>query len=111
MIRFMRYRDHGNKSHGAKCERCEHEEVVRQGLSYSPAQMASLTERGMPVNSMNTAVGFFDGEQNPSFDVSIDRQRGVDICDVWENHMQIRQKARAAAKARNAQKKSSTNAK
>lgn len=107
----MRYRDHGNKGHGAKCERCEHEEVVRQGLAYSPAQMAALTERGMPVNSMNTAVGYFEGEENPSFDLSIDRQTRVDICDVWETHMNIIQKARAAAKARNVRKKSSTNTK
>lgn len=107
MSRFDKYRNHGQIGRGYTYKKCENEQVVREGLAYSPADMARLTERGMPVNSINTGKAFFDGEENPSFDVSIDRSRHVDICDVWENHMQIRDKARAAAKARKLKNKSS----
>ncbi len=94
------YREYGRKGHLALCERCENEAVVREGLSYSPADMARLTERGMPVNSLNTGQAIIEGEENPSFDVTMDRQRHVDICDLWEDHMNIRDKARKAAQAK-----------
>ena len=103
--RFQIFRDHG-KVRGALCEKCEHEEVVRQGLSYSPADMARLTERGMPVNAINTGVAYIDGEENPSFDVTSDRQRHVDVCDLWEQHMNLRDKARKAARAKKINSKS-----
>ena len=96
MNRFRRYINHGHRhvDHGTG------EIVVRAGLAYSPADMAKLTERGMPVNSLNTGQVFLDGEENPSFSVTSDRQRFVDVCDLWEEHMCIRDKARAANKAR-----------
>ena len=100
MKRFNKYREHGRKGHLALCEKCENEPVVREGLAYSPADMARLTERGMPVNSLNSGQAIIEGEENPSFDVTIDRQRHVDICDLWENHMNIRDKARKAAQAK-----------
>ena len=74
--------------------------VVRSGLSYSPADMSKLTERGMPVNSLNTSSVFIDGEENPSFDITSDRVRHVDVCDLWEEHQRIRDKAREAARSK-----------
>lgn len=101
------YRDSGRKGHIAMCERCENELVVRESQSYSPADMARLHERGMPVNSVNTAQAIIEGEENPSFDISSDRKRHVDVCDLWEEHMQIRDKARKAAQARKMKSKQS----
>lgn len=96
--RFERYRNHGIKQ--ATCVRHESEPVVRNGLSYSPADMAKLTDRGMPVNGMNASQVYFDGEENPSFFVTSDRERFVDVCDLWEEHMRIRDRAREASKKR-----------
>lgn len=96
--RIDKYRGYGLRF--ANCERKEQELVVRGGLSYTPADMAKLTERGMPINSFNTSTVFYDGEENPSFHVTSDRERYADVCDLWEEHMTIRDKARKAAKTR-----------
>lgn len=102
MIRLNRYKKHGQRNYVCRCT--ENDIVVREGLAYSPADMARLTERGMPVNSINTGKAFIDGEENPSFHVTSDRQRFVDVADLWEEHQIIRDKARAANKARNKSK-------
>ena len=99
MIRNFRYRNHGLKR-GSTCEKSEFEDVVREGLAYTPSDMARLTERGMPVNGLNTQQAFLDGEENPSFHITRDRQRHVDICDLWEEHVTLRDKARKAAKVK-----------
>lgn len=101
--RFVIYRTHGQRPYINVC--CDSDIVVRGGLSYSPADMARLTERGMPVNSLMVGTAFVDGEVNPSFDVTLDRQRHVDICDLWEQHQILVGKARAAAKAKKLQSK------
>ena len=98
MKRLSIYQNHGRRLYCCRC--CESDIPVRAGLSYSPADMARLTERGMPVNSLNTGSVFIDGEENPSFDVTSDRSRHVDICDLWEEHVKIRDKARSAARAK-----------
>lgn len=96
MIHFNRFKNHGRKIY--VCSTSDDDIPVRAGLSYSPADMARLQERGMPVNSLNTGTVIIDGEQNPSFEVSSDRSRFVDVCDLWEEHVTIRDKARRAAK-------------
>lgn len=62
-----------------------HNEVEpKAGLAYTPAEMAQLHAKGMPVNSANLINSFCDGDKNPSFDVSIERKRGVDPAEIWE---------------------------
>lgn len=102
--RFNMYKNHGQ--HICTCNRCDCEDVVRQGLAYSPADMARMTEKGMPVNSLLNGKAFIDGEENPSFDVTDDRQRFVDVAELWEKHQIRLDKARAAAKARHINKQS-----
>lgn len=97
MDRLSRYCKHGKRL--SICRRHEDEAVVRDGLSYSPADMSRLTERGMPVNGLNTQQAFIEGEQNPSWIVDAERSRYVDVCDLWEQHMNMRDKARSAARA------------
>ena len=56
-----------------------------------------LTERGIPVSSQNMPEGsFFDGEVNPSWTVPIERDRGVDVADVWQAQQESRSKLRNA---------------
>lgn len=99
--RFDMYKKHGRRNY--VCRACEDDQVVREGLAYSPSDMARLTERGMPVNSLATGKVFIDGEENPSFHVTSDRTRYVDVADLWEEHQNIINRARAAAKARKKQ--------
>lgn len=70
---------------------------TRQNLAYTPSQMMLLTERGIPVSSQNMPEGsFFDGEINPSWTVPIERDRGVDVADVWQAQQESRSKLRNA---------------
>lgn len=70
---------------------------TRQGLAYTPSEMLSLAERGIPVNQANVGENnFYDGEINPSWSVPIERDRGVDIADVWQMQMESRSKMRNA---------------
>lgn len=39
---------------------------------------------------------FFDGEVNPSWTVPIERDRGVDVADVWQAQQESRSKLRNA---------------
>lgn len=98
MKRFIKYRAHGAKT--CVCERRDGEPVVREGLAMTPADIARLTARGMPINQQNLGT-FQDGEPNPSPYVTSERRRGVDVADLWEEHNRIISKARAAAKKSN----------
>lgn len=70
---------------------------TRQGLAYTPSEMLSLAERGIPVNQANAGENnFYDGELNPSWTVPIERDRGVDIADVWQMQMESRSKLNKA---------------
>ena len=104
MKRFNMYKRHGLRPYINRTS--ETDVVVRNGLSYSPADMSKLTERGMPVNALNTGSVYIDGEENPSFDVTSDRVRYVDVCDLWEEHQRIRDKARVAARSKKMNSKS-----
>lgn len=97
-IRLNMYKNHGRRK--AICRYRDTEQVVREGQAYTPADMARLTEKGMPVNSLMTGKTFIDGEENPSYFVPAERGRHVDVCDLWEQHVTLRDKARAAARAK-----------
>lgn len=68
----------------AKC-RCAHE-VKRTiaGLAMTPAQVAELTARGIPVSAKGMQE-YFDDSPNPmSFTVEPMFKRGADINQLWE---------------------------
>lgn len=100
-----RYEKYNRSWPKVKTVKSSDEPVVRNGLAYTPADMARLTERGMPVNALAAASMYTDGEMNPSFDISSDRERHVDVADLWEQHQQIISRARNAQRAKS--KKSS----
>lgn len=63
-----------------KSENC----IVKAGLAYTPSMVMELTEQGIAVSGANADAMFFDGSASPSFDIPIERQRGVDAVDAWE---------------------------
>lgn len=102
---MSRYSNYNRPWPRVKTIKAADEPVVRNGLAYTPADMARLTERGMPVNSLSASTLFTDGEVNPSFDITSDRTRHVDVADLWEEHQQIISRARKAQKAMVASRK------
>lgn len=68
----------------ATCKARKDEVKTKSGLSYSPAQMQEMTSRGMAVSSANLETKFYDGEPNPSWNVDILLQKGIDPAEIWE---------------------------
>lgn len=77
------------------CNRVEPEEIVRNGLTTTPAQMLSLAQDGIPIASQCETT-FHDGVENPSWDVPLESTRGVDIADLWTARQYVIRKARNA---------------
>ncbi len=94
MLRFEKYRSHGFKT--AHTHYKKGEDVTRQGLAYTPADMERLTSQGLPVTSQEVAARFYDGDQSTDFNIPSDRIRGNDINDLWEQDKTIRAKAKKA---------------
>lgn len=67
------------------------ENPVQHGLAYTPAKMAALAEKGVPISSMTLDSQYYDGDTNPSFDYGIEDVRGVDIAEAWEQEMGAKQ--------------------
>lgn len=64
---------------------CKDEIPVVGNLALTPTQMLKMQEKGIPISSHNFVNEYYDGDFNCSWDVPLDRQRGVDINDMW-NH-------------------------
>jgi len=90
-----------NKTHFAKPRRKEDETVVQNDLSYTPSQMYDMMERGIPISPQNVNPdNFFDGVPitEGTFDLPIDRLRGVDIADCWNATVDAQKTARKGLK-------------
>lgn len=75
----------------ANCSRAFGESVVHSGLAVTPAQMAQMVANGVPVSTTN-AQDFYDGVENPSWDMPLERLRGVDPATLWQKQKDIRSK-------------------
>lgn len=54
-----------------------------QNLSVTPAQMFELAAKGIPITQGNVD-NFFDGTENPSWDIPLYKQRNVDMSELWQ---------------------------
>lgn len=80
-------------------KRKENELPVYGNLVVTPAQMMRMSEKGIPISAQNLAFDpTKDGEKNPSFDLPLDRLRGVDPAQMWEESQIIKQRSRHALK-------------
>lgn len=79
----------------ALCEPSEDFLKVKEGLAYTPSQMYELMEKGIPISMQNTGT-FVDGEPNPSWNVPLERERGVDASDVWQAQQEARKRIHTA---------------
>ena len=77
----------------AICKYQAHETKVEKGLSTTPAQMWDLASQGKPIGSyMLSDDLFYDGDPYQTYDVPLDRQRGIDINDMWNAQENLKKK-------------------
>lgn len=71
--------------------------LVKDGLAYTPTDVATLTSRGVAVSCPSASL-FCEGSANCDFDVVTDVgfTRGYDIVSAYDNQMEARSKARQA---------------
>lgn len=67
---------------------------VQRGLAVTPAQMLVMAQEGIPISSQGAEYMYDDGQRTVDFVPPLERQRRVEIGDLWENQMDIRKKAR-----------------
>lgn len=66
------------------CKRLEHEEKVQDGQSVTPAQMYAMAQQGKPISAQQLPNEYFDdGDPYQTYEIPIDRQRGIDVIDCW----------------------------
>lgn len=88
-----------NIKHFARPRRRVGENVVQNDLAYTPSQMMQLAEQGIAVSTMSIgAENFYDGDTNPSFELPLERLRGVDVADCWQAEKSIKKKAKKGLK-------------
>lgn len=68
---------------------------VKDGLAITPSDMFRMQQHGLPISTANSAKGY-TGEKNPSWDIEMDRLRGVDVADLWQESKTIHEKVRIA---------------
>lgn len=76
--------------------RDENDKPVVNGLALTPAQMAELAERGIPISTANAQLAYEDGDRSSSMDVQIEDRRGVDMADVWNAQQDARNRVKQA---------------
>lgn len=81
-----------------RVRRSENDIPVNGKLALTPSKMMALAEKGIPISSQNLGNQYFEGEVNPSWDVPLDRQRGVDVNDMWNHNENVRKKLKVASK-------------
>lgn len=72
---------------------------VKSHLAITPAQMDKAREQGVPITPSNINPDLVqDGTTNPQFEIELERQRGVDIAELWQNAESSRKKLRSFEK-------------
>lgn len=77
-------------------KRRDDELPVYGNLVVTPAEMMNMADKGIPISAQNMSYLPADGEKNPSWDLPLDRLRGVDPAQMWEESQVIKQKAKLA---------------
>jgi len=90
-----------NVKHFARPRRKEDEAVVQNNLSYTPSQMMEMAEQGIAISAQNVNPdNFFDGVpvNESTFNMPLERLRGVDVADCWQASMSAKKKAKEGLK-------------
>lgn len=96
---FSRHIGSGLITKTAICKRNEEDVPVQSGLALTPSQMMEMANHGVPISTQQLGNQYIDGKPNPSFDIPLDQQRGIDIGDIWQAAQTSKKKIRSAMKA------------
>lgn len=77
---------------GCTVRRSPDDAPVQSGLAITPADMLIASQNGIPISAQLQSASFQDGEANPSMDLPLDLQRGVDMNQLWEAQKGIHRK-------------------
>lgn len=81
-----------------KAKPSENDIPVNGKLALTPAKMMKMAERGIPISSQTLNNEYFDGDIKVSWEVPMDRQRGVDVNDMWNHNEDVRKRLKSATK-------------
>lgn len=84
--------------HPSTAKRVGDDPIVKNGLSISPAEMDELMKKGMPVAAQMNAMFNDDKISNNDFDVPLEHMRGIDIAEINNTVLDIREKAKSVVK-------------
>lgn len=59
------------------------EELVRPNLAYDVSHLEELRQKGIPISAPNMDQ-YYDGSPDVTFDLPLDRRRGVDLNDLYQ---------------------------
>lgn len=85
------------KSIFATCKRKKGELAVHGNLAYTPAEMFELWKQGVPISNDNMGTPTFEPDQT-IWQVPIERQRGVDVADVWQAQQTAKKRLKQAGR-------------
>ena len=81
----------------ATCKRKQGELPVHGELAYTPAEMFEMWKLGVPISNDNLGTSIFEPDKTV-WNIPIERQRGVDIADVWQAQQTARKRLKQAGK-------------
>lgn len=71
----------------------KHDElIVKNGLAITPARALEMAKNGIPITSANVENFLPQGDTRPGWDIPMERQRGVDPADLWQESKNIKSK-------------------
>lgn len=69
----------------SSCKRLETEDKVLDNQALTPAKMYALAQQGKPISAQQMPSEYFDdGQAYQTYDIPVDRQRGIDVIQCWE---------------------------
>lgn len=83
----------------ATCKYSRTDQKTKPGLAVTPAQMSQMADKGIAISAQN-AANFYDGSENPSWDVLPEYERGIDVADLWQNQQTARKKIFTAKRSK-----------
>lgn len=84
----------------ADCKRQETEEAVQNDLAITPGEMYALAQQGKPITTHQLPDDYFDdGDARQTYDMPIDRLRGIDVIDCWNASKDSKNKLKSFTKS------------
>lgn len=81
-----------NKVIFAHLHRTENDVKVQPHLAYDVSDLAQMVQMGKPISTTSAENMYYDGSSDVSFNLPLDKQRGVDLNDMFQAAASARKK-------------------